>query len=52
MSTSYQTIRRIPVCTQRRFGEPSYVAISSSRRCSLYIAADGSIRLLSIQTLH
>jgi hypothetical protein len=52
MSTSYQTIRRIPMCKQRRFGEPSYVTISGNRRCNLYIAADGSIRLLSIQTLH
>lgn len=52
MSTSYQTIRRIPMCKQRRFGEPSYVAISGSRRCSLCIAADGFIRLLSIQPLH
>jgi hypothetical protein len=52
MSTSYSTIRRIPMSTQRGLGEPSYVAICGSRQCCQYIAADGSIRLLSVQTLH
>lgn len=51
MSTSYSTIRRIPTSRQRRFGEASYVAICGSRQCCQYIAADGSIRLLSVQTL-
>ena len=52
MSTSHSTIRRIPMSTLRRIGERSYVAICGSRRYCLYIAVDGSIRLLSVQTLH
>lgn len=48
MSTSYSTIRRIPISTQRRSGEPSYVAICGSRQCCQYIAADGFLRLLSV----
>ena len=52
MSTSHSTIRRIPIITQRGFGEPSYVAFFGNHRCCLYIAADSSIRLLSVQTIH